>query len=61
MSVFPRLTTIQGMYDWLLLLTILFAAALGLLLFASYVGVLPMIDSLDGGGAALLPAVGAFC
>lgn len=57
MATLPRLTTTQGLYDWLLALTVLFAAFLGALLLASFLGVIPPIDRLDGGGAVLLPVV----
>jgi hypothetical protein len=57
MGALSNPTSIQGAYDWLLLLTLLFAALLGLLLLASHLGVVPPIDRLDGGGAVVLPLV----
>ncbi len=57
MGALSKPTSIQGAYDWLLLLTLLFAALLGVLLIASSLGVVPPIDRLDGGGAFLPPFV----
>lgn len=57
MVTLPKLTTTQGLYDWLLALTVLFASFLGALLLASFLGFIPPIDRLDGGGAVLLPVV----
>jgi hypothetical protein len=59
MATLPELTTTQGMYDWLLALTVLFAAFLGALLLASFLGFIPPIDQLDGGGALLFPVAPA--
>ena len=57
MPTLPKLTSTQGMYDWLLALTVLFAAFLGALLLASFLGVIPPIDEIDGSGLFLLAAV----
>ena len=58
MGILPSPSTVDGAYDWLLILTILFAALLWVLILASAFGLLPMIDRLDGGGAVVLPVAG---